>query len=75
MINEYLKYIGCKKDSKKKTEMKGDVSETKEVFKPAVDLKVALRYLEYLKELDHYQKDTDLKVNIWALEYLTNFAA
>lgn len=53
MIGKYLKYIGFKKVPKKE----GEETETKEVYTPASDLKVAERYLEYLKELDHYQKE------------------
>jgi hypothetical protein len=57
MIEKYLKYIGYKKDPKKQPKKEGEEPETKEVYTPAEDIKVAERYLEYLKELDHYQKD------------------
>jgi hypothetical protein len=53
MIKKYLIYIGLLED---KSENKKSVV-TKEVYSPATEIEVAKRYLDYLKEIDQYQKD------------------
>ena len=45
----YFRYIGLKKDAPETV--------TVEPFAPAATKEVAEKYLDYLKELDHYQKD------------------
>jgi hypothetical protein len=56
-MSTYLEYIGCKNLLRRKSNIKSESAVTREIFKPADEIKVAVRYLEYLKELDHYQKD------------------
>jgi hypothetical protein len=52
MVKKYLKYIGLQRDKLSINE-----AEKKETYSPATDIKVAERYLTYLKEIDNYQKD------------------
>lgn len=56
MINTYLEYIGLKGGSIRKA---GDneTSIVKETYKPSTKLKVAERYLAYLREIQEYQRE------------------
>jgi hypothetical protein len=52
MIKRYLYYIGIT-NSNNKTENEKKI----EIYIPSGDIKIAERYLTYLKEIDNYQKD------------------
>jgi len=60
MIDKYLIYIGLKEKPVQPLVQENDTTDTpivKEVYSPSTDLKVAERYLTYLKEIHEYQKD------------------
>ena len=60
MIGKYLVYIGLKEKSLKSVAQENESSNTpiaKESYAPATSIKVAERYLTYLKEIHDYQRD------------------
>lgn len=61
MINNYLRYLGLKeKSSQPVKEEKSEFNNTpiiKESYNPSKKIKVAERYLTYLKEIHDYQRD------------------
>lgn len=61
MINDYLVYIGLKDRSAQLVKQEEPVTDKipiiKKTYSPSKDIKVAERYLTYLKEIHDYQRD------------------
>jgi hypothetical protein len=59
MIKKYFEYIGIRSSNNatKKDSNKTEEEKKVETYIPSGDIKIAERYLTYLKEIDNYQKD------------------